>query len=684
LALGTAILYAPVLHFDFVNYDDPVCVVNNLHIRTVSWQSLGWCFQSTYANLWLPLTWMSHMLDFQLYGLRPGGHHATSLLLHIFNSTLLFVVLNRITKAFWRSAMVAALFAWHPLHVESVAWISERKDVLSAFFWMLTIWAYVRYAQDSKIQNARKKVFYALSLFFFALGLMAKPMLVTLPFVLLLLDWWPLDRLQLNQGATPETTGTVAFRPVLRLVMEKLPFLVLSIIACAMTLRAASRALMPLAQIPLLPRLVNALLSYFRYVEKMVWPQNLVAVYPNDPVWPGVEVMMAGVFLIVVSVAAIRLWKKRPFWLAGWLWYLGILVPAIGLVHVGAQPMADHYTYLPSIGIFIILCWEAYDIAIGWRGGRAILGLVAAAVLGACLVLSGRQLQHWRNSVTLFLHDLDVMPNSYMAHADYAAFLRDSFKLEQAQKECEAALRLAPNYSWAHNVLGGVFMMGGKYDKAEAELRTALRLEPRRLDVHLTLGRLALFRNLPVEAAAEYRSVLAFDITDPQAHCGLGQALAMQGKLDEARAQYAEALRLSPRYAEAHFQLGVVLAMQHKPAEAIPQYQTALDLNIQPDRADVLNNLAWILAANPHPEVRNGAQAVRFASEACKLTRDSSPLLIGTLAAAYAEAGRFDEAVNTAQKAGNLAQAQGNKALAQRNLELIAIYRSHHAYHENP
>jgi tetratricopeptide (TPR) repeat protein len=678
LVLGTALLYAPALHFDFVNYDDPTYIIDNYHIRALSRQSLAWCFQLGYASLWHPLTWMSHLLDFQLYGLHPGGHHATSVLLHILNSMLLFLVLDRMTKAFWPSAMVAALFAWHPLHVESVAWISERKDVLSAFFWMLAIWAYVRYAEEFKIQNSKFKIFYALALFFFALGLMAKPMVVTLPFVLLLLDWWPLRRIQfspLNLNPNPNLNPHT-----LRLLLEKIPFLVLSLLACVMTFKAAGHLVQPLSQFPFLPRVINALLSYLRYVEKMVWPTNLVVIYPLSFHWSGMEVIMAGLFFAVVSVAAVRLWKARPFWLVGWLLYVGMLIPVIGLVQLGISPMGDHYTYLPSIGIFMIICWEASDIARGWRQGRAILGTLAALALGACLVLSSKQLEYWRNPLTLFSHNLKVMPDNYAAHADYAAFLRDAAQLEPARAECETAIRLAPNYAWAHEVLGGVLLLEDKYGEADAELRTALQLSPGRAGIHLALSQVALARNLPVEAAAQCEAMLATDPSNPQAHVELGKALAMQGKLDDARAQYAEALRLTPQFPEAHYQLALALASQHNTAEAVSHYRMTLELF--PDNTDALNNLAWILATDNHAENRNGADAVKFASAACNLTQGKDPLLLETLAASYAEAGNFDQAIVMAQRAHDLAVVQGKTNLTARSLQSLEIFRLHQPYRE--
>ena len=558
LALGTALLYLPALHFGFVNYDDPVYVMDNPHIRSLSWQTLDWCFQPGYASLWHPLTWMSHALDYHLYGLaQPGGHHATSVLLHILSAILLFLVLDRMTNALWRSAIVAALFAWHPLHVESVAWISERKDVLSALFWMLTIWFYIRYVEKQKAESRKQKLSYALALIFFALGLMSKPMLVTLPFILLLLDWWPLRRMQpaspnlnpnpnlnLNpntiQGST-ESRPTVSSPVLLRLLIEKLPFLFLSIIACAMTLKAAGHLVQSSGQIPLTTRLTNALLTYFRYIEKTIWPTGMVAVYPLELHWSPAEVLLAALTILAITVTAVRLWKARPFWLTGWLLYLGIMVPVVGLVWVDAPPMADHYTYLSTIGLFIIICWEGWDIATGWRYGRAIAGTAAAVALAACCAVSHQQLLYWSDSAKLYLHTIDVMPNNSSAHADYAAYLRDIKDLEVARMECDIAIHLSSNYAFAHDVLGGILLLQGDYGHADSELRTALRLDPRRVDVHFPLGIVALKRNQPQEAQAQFLALLATDRFNLRACIGLAEAYDQAGDFDKATATARQA-----------------------------------------------------------------------------------------------------------------------------------------------
>jgi tetratricopeptide (TPR) repeat protein len=652
-----------------------------------------------------------------MFGMWAGGHHATSVVLHILNSILLFTILRRMTGAFWRSAMVAALFAWHPLHVESVAWVAERKDVLSTLFWMLTVWAYLRYAEECKAQTTKCKRFYMLALFCFACGLMAKPMLVTLPFVLLLLDWWPLGRLQLGSpnpnlnpnlnlnpagsrvsdegfrrrdadgcGRDDRAPKNVRASPgasraaVLRLFMEKVPFLVMAAIACFVTLRVAAGSAISYDRLPLAARLSNALFSYVRYIEKMVLPYNLVVVYPFDFREVDRVLVLSVLFLAAVSVAALLFWKTRPYWLTGWLFYLGVLVPVIGLVQVGAQPMADRYTYLPSVGIFLMVCWFVCDLVAGLRHGRALLAAAAVAVLAACFILSGKQLQYWKTSRALFLHNIAVTPDNAVARANYAIFLCDDQQWEQAVRECKAVLRLSPDYAFPHHVLGKALFLQGKLDEALPELHEALRLDPNNYLVHLLLGRIALRKNSPAEAASYASIVLAADSTNPEAHCILGEALGAQGKLDQAAAQFTEALRLVREYPDAHHQLAVTLAMQHQSRAAISHYRAALAL--QPDRPDTLNNLAWLLATDPLPENRDGAEAVRLATRLCELTGRQEPFFLGTLAAAYAEAGRYDEAVAAAQQAHDLAEEKGLSTVAARNLELLGIYRSRQPFHE--
>jgi len=700
LILGTALLYLPALHFDFVNYDDPDYLINNFHINHgFTSAGLAWSFNVGYAGNWHPLTWISHALDCQLFGLSPGGHHATNILVHSLSAVLLFLVLHRATKTFWRAALAAALFAWHPLRVESVAWISERKDVLSGLFWMLTLWAYVHYVEECKMPNAKWRRFYVLALVFFVMGLMSKPMLVTLPFVLLLLDWWPLQRLQFpslnlnpqnNHGSTesrPTESRPTESPPAgsslganWRLLIEKIPFFLLTLGACVVTLMAQRGAIQPLARVPLSLRLMNAIEAYFNYVEKMIWPANLSAIYPLQAHTLGWDFVWPCLFLVVMSVAAWRLRKSRPYWMVGWLWYLGALVPVINLVQIGSQTMADRYTYIPCIGLLVILCWDVEDLSAAWPFRRLLVGILGAAAVAACLITTRAQLQYWKNGGALFAHAIDVTPGNFFAVVNEAAYLRDHNQYEKARLQCEEALRLFPDYAGAHFMLGTVLFSEGKLEAAAAELETSLHLDPSRHATHYVLGGVDLARNLPQQAEQHFRAALPFDPANPDVLTGLGNALAMQGRLDEAVAQFEEALRFAPQYLDTRYQLAIVLTRQRKTHEAIAQYQELLRL--QPEYRNVLNNLAWILATDPHPGFRDGNEAVRLASRACALTHNQQPAPLQTLSAAYAEAGFYDEAIGAAQQARDLAQAQGKPDVAAKNIELLEIYRSRQPFHE--
>jgi protein O-mannosyl-transferase len=674
LILGTALLYWPVATFDFINFDDNLYVLNNDHLKNgFSWLGLRWCFQIGYAGYWHPLTWLSHMLDCQLFGLRPGPPHVVNVLLHAANSALLFLVMKRLTRTFWRSAMVAALFAWHPLRVESVAWVAERKDVLSVLFWMLALWAYVRYAEEFKVQSSKFKFYYWLTLLFFALGLMAKPMVITLPCVLLLLDWWPLGRF-----------GPDAPKPYLRVIVEKLPLFLLAAGSGILTVMAQNEggAVASLGIVPVSTRVLNGLVCYLRYVEKLFWPANLSVIYPLVFKLPVLEVVLALVFLAGISAGALILWKSRPYWLVGWLWFLGTLFPVIGLVQAGGQSMADRFTYLPSIGIFIIVCWAAHDLTRRWRRQRAFLTLMAALALAACAMQTNVQVGYWRNSGTLFRHALAIDPNNYIAHSCYGCYLRDLGQLEQARIECRRAVEISPIYVVGYTFLSSVLEMEGKKEDAMAALRESLKIRPDFSGARCDLARLLFEKNLYPEAAAELEKGLKFDPTDAGLHLYLGHALALHGQYETAEEQFAEGARVAPQDPAPHFQWALALAAQHKIAGAIAQYRAALQL--KPDFANALNNLAWLLASSPDPQFRDGAEAVQLASRACALTHTNEAIKIETLANACAEAGRFEEAVAWAQRASEVALAHGQTNAAEQNLQLQKLYQAHRAYYEYP
>jgi tetratricopeptide (TPR) repeat protein len=672
LILGTALLYWPVAGFDFINFDDGLYILDNDRVKTgFTWPGLLWCFQAGYATNWHPLTWMSHILDCQLFGLHPGPPHVVNVLLHAANAVLLFLALKRLTRTFWRSATVAALFAWHPLHVESVAWVAERKDVLSALFWMLAFWTYVRYAEELKLGSSKRKKFYTRTLLLYALGLMAKPMVITLPCVFLLLDWWPLGRLE------PDAPKSKS-----RLMLEKLPFFLLAAASGILTLMAqnAGGAVASLQYVSFSERVLNGLVSYLRYLEKLIWPVHLSVIYLLDFKLPVLGAVLAAAVLAGISAVALLFRKRWPYWLMGWLWYLGTLIPVIGLVQVGGQAMADRYTYLPSIGIFIIVCWAAHDLTRERPGGRALLTLAAVVALAACAVQTHAQIRYWGNSGALFQHALALDANNYIAHSCYGCYLRDRGQLEPARIECQRAVEIMPAYVLGYTYLSGVLEMEGKKDEAMGALRKALKMRPDFSGARCDLAKLLFEKNLPQEAETELEAGLELDPGDPELHLFLGHALASQHKYDAAEKQFAQCVRLAPKLPAGHFQWALTLVARHKTADAISHYRAALQLD--PDLAEALNNLAWLLAASPDPRLRHGAEAVQLASRACALTHTNDAIKIGTLANACAEAGRFEEAVAWAKKAREVALAHGQSEVAEQNLELQKLYQAHRAFYE--
>jgi tetratricopeptide (TPR) repeat protein len=684
LALVTAFLYAPVLRFDFVGYDDPLYIINNSHVsHGLSWGDIGWSFHSAYAGDWRPLAWMSHMLDCQLYGLNAGGHHATNVVLHIFNSVILFLLLQTLTGAFWRSALVAALFAWHPLNVESIAWVANRKNVLGTFFWLSAIWFYVSYARRRPtIENPAGKssgarVSYCVALLSFAFASMANPVLITLPLVLLLLDGWPLGRLDCPAGTAPghENVG----KRFLLLLFEKVPFFVVAIASGLVTiLTAHSDSIASTDEHwPLSARIVNALASIARYLAKTVWPRDLGAILPFISGWPKWKIAVTAAGLLVATATALYCRRTRPYWLTGWLWFAVTLASVLGLFALGANSMADHYTYIPSIGLFLIAAWSVFDIAGRWRYHQWFLGAAAAGIVGACLVASHYQLEFWRNTETLFSRIARSGTNE-RGHAEYASFLMKSNHLDQAQAQAEQAVNIAPRHAPTRVLLGQILLLEGKPQLAVAELKQALQLEPKLTDARMPLGEAFLSQRLPKAAAAEFAAVIQSQSNNFNAHFQLGQTDMVMGKLDDASLQFNDALRLSPQFPQAHFSLGLLSAQRNDVPEAITHYQDAL--RIYPDYREALNNLAWILASAA-PKYRDGPKAVQLAERACQLTGHSDPAMVGTLAAAYAQAGRFDDAIATAKEAHDKALARGQKDVATRNLQLLQLYSAHQTVH---
>ena len=576
LLAATFLAYAPVRQFDFVNFDDPDMVSQNVHVRQgITPSGIAWAFTSGEAANWFPATRLSHMLDAQLFGMRSGWHHVTNVLLHALGALLLFGFLDRATRARGPSALVAVLFALHPLHVESVAWVSERKDVLSALLWFAALWAYVRYVERPALGR------YLAVAAWFALGLMAKPMIVTLPLVLLLLDFWPLRR--------PLTAA---------LVREKIPLFALSAVSSVVTflVQRESGAVRDLASFPIGLRVENALVSCCVYIAKMVWPSGLAIFYPYPKSVPLWQAGLALAALAAATAAVLLAWRRAPYLAVGWFWYLGTLLPVIGLVQVGLQARADRYTYVPMIGLSIILAWGAADLLRRWPRAPLAMAVVAAVV---CVPLTRAQVGYWRNSETVFRRALAVTQNNHLAEHNLGNYLMDfPDRLPEAIGHLEASLRILPDSAREHTDLGIALTRVNRLPEAIAQYQEAVRLAPYSAIPHNNLGNtLATGGRLP-EAVAEYQTALRLDPDFAEAHNNLGSALMKLGRLSEAVAQIQAALALDPDYVEARENLAAALAQTPGGlAESIAQYQAALREN--PNSAEVHLNLGIALAGDP-------------------------------------------------------------------------------------
>jgi tetratricopeptide (TPR) repeat protein len=599
------LVFGQTIHHDFVNIDDGAYVYKNPRVTgglTVS--SVAWAFTHSHAANWHPLTWISHMLDCQLYGLKAGGHHLTNVLLHAFNALVLFAVLRSMTGSLWRSAFTAALFAIHPLRVESVAWVSERKDLLSGAFFLLTLLAYSKYARGGRVLRH-----YLWVIVFFGLGLLSKPMLVSVPLVLLLIDYWPLRRLEAPNGR--------GFANVKLLLLEKLPLVLMAVGSCLATIVAQKSALQSLATLSLPQRVGNALISCLVYIRQLFWPDNLAAFYPlafRQITIPRVLLSASALALITAVVLALR---RRGYLVTGWFWYLIMLGPVIGIVQVGSQAHADRYTYLPQIGLTFLLVWVVTKFLGNSRLSRSILGSAAVVVVAALSVAAHTQAAAWKNSETLWTQALARTSDNLIAELNLGEAVYQQGKTQEAIRRFESALQIPGN---------------------------------------------------PIATAT--------------AHSSLGVAFLEIGRAEDSLNHLRTALTLDPNNADTHYNLGNTLLQMNKAAEAVGEYQRALA--IEPDDSQCLNNLAWTLATWPDSLVRDGPQAVKLAEKADSLTRQSSPIIAATLAAAYAESGRFPEAIETVNRAIRLALAEGNTSRADSIRTQLRTYEAGSAFRDHP
>jgi len=647
----TLVVFWQTLGHEFINYDDDKYVTGNANVQAgLTRDSIAWAFTSTHASNWHPLTWISHILDWQIYGKNPKGHHLTNLLLHTANVLLLFLALSRMTRkrqgrrGLWCSAFVAAAFAIHPLHVESVAWIAERKDVLSTFFWMLTMLSYAWYVERPGIGR------YLPVLLSLTLGLLSKPMLVTLPFALLLLDYWPLGRFRAKDSKAGDASWAGW-----KLLFEKLPLFALAVVSSVITYLVQQKggAVALVEKLPVSERVANTFVSYVAYIIKMLWPRNLAVFYPHPaeglPLW---EAIGAAALLVIVSVVAIRYAQRRPYLAVGWFWYLGTLVPVIGIVQVGMQAMADRYTYVPLIGLFIAIAWGVPDLlskkvdqpksAPTNRGKPKTrpsaaepvalqpIGLLATAALAALAICSWRQASFWSDSQTLFQHAVGSAPYNYIAHNNLGITLLDQGDIDAAISQYYEAIKSKPDFALAHFNLGFALSQRGRDKEAISHFIQGLKVKPNDANANMFMGVLLSKEGKAAEAIRYYRKALAINPNNADVHNNLGILLNQQGNRAEALKHFQEALRIKPDSVDAHNNIGTILAGIGKTDEAIVHYKEAL--KYKPDYANAHFNLGLAFYTKG-----NYAESWREIHLAQKYGYAPAPALLKALAARMTE-----------------------------------------------
>jgi len=603
LSVAVVVIYWQTHAHGFVEFDDPGYVSDNPFVRRgLTWEGVRWAFTTGKLGNWNPLTWLSHMLDVQLFGVAPGAHHLMAAAFHLANTLLLFAVLTRMTGALWPSAVVAALFGVHPLHVESVAWISERKDVLSTLCWFALLWSYVRYVET------RAAHWYALVLVWFGLGLMAKPMLVTTPFLLLLLDLWPLGRVaafpdraargDARQGAPPGAARSPRRAParVGVLLLEKVPLLLLTVAfsALAYLMQMRSGAVPVGDKLSIGLRVANALVAYVRYLGMALWPADLAVLYPFDTALPAWQPIAAGLALLLASAVVVRVARRLPYVLVGWLWYLGTLVPVIGLVQIGSQGFADRYTYVPLIGIFIIIAWGGRDLVARWALPVPLVAGVGSALLAAYAAAAWVQVGRWCDGVTLLTHTVAVTRDNCVARNNLGVALAGRGEIDAALEQFREAVRIKPDYADPYNNIGLAFWRRGDIAAAAEQYRRALQYDPGSPETQSNLG-LALSRLGQRDAGiAHLQEALRLDPSFAGAYVNLGNALRDSGRTDEAIAQYEQALRIKPDYADPYTNLGAIAAQAGRRDEALQRFHTAL--RFDPNSVDAHDNLGLLLS----------------------------------------------------------------------------------------
>lgn len=612
LLLATGLVFGQTVRHEFINLDDNIYVYQNPHVlHGLNGQEILWSFAHSHFANWHPLTWISLMLDYQLYGLNAAGYHLTNVLLHAATAILLFLVLQQMTGALWPSAFVAALFAVHPMQVESVAWVTERKDVLSGLFFVLTLGAYLGY-----VRRPFSILRYLAVVALFALGLMAKAMLVTLPFLLLLLDYWPLGRMGSTPGATVSAAGNLRPQNLWRLILEKVPLFALAAVCCAATLWIQGESLAPNERVPLLWRIGNAAISYVVYLATFCYPAGLAVLYPppspDGLIW---KVSAAGLVLASISAAALLARRRYPYLLVGWFWFLGMLVPVIGVVQVGLQTVADRFTYLPQIGLGIALAWGMADAACRWPGRRWVCVAAGSVMLAVFMGCAWHQASFWRDSESLWTHTLACTRPNSAAHNAFANALVDRGRLDDAVAHYRQAVDIRPDLAPAHYNLAVALDNLGRFEEAIAEYEQTLKLTPGDAKSHYNLGSIQLTHGQLERAIEHFQEAIRLEPAFAEAHYNLANAWFVRGRLEDAVEEYRETLKIRPNFANALYNLGLALANLRRWDDAIAEFRRALQ--VQPEFAEVHNSLGYALAVRGHSD-----EAVEHFRAALKIRPD--------------------------------------------------------------
>ena len=694
LVITTLIAYEPIRHNDFVTYDDHSYIVNNPQVTSgLSWQSLGQAFTKPHFFMWHPLTTISHILDYQFFGPNPFGHHLVSVLFHIAVVLLLFWILKNITRTMWTSAFVAAVFALHPIQVESVAWAAERKTVLSGLFWLLTMATYIRYARQPGLGR------YIVVLLVFGLCIMTKPVVVTLPLAMLLLDYWPLLRFA-TKGEPLERIGRPGFAEglrrgkqraggeyqkvsAIRLIVEKIPLLAMSAFLSVMTFVAQKQGgVVPtLEKMPLDYRIANMFLSYIRYIGKMLWPSGLAVCYPHPrAVFSDAPVVMCAMLFIVLTVLSIYIGRRRRYVAVGWLWYVGTLVPVIGLVQSGAQAMANRYMYIPMLGLLIIIGWAIKDFIVKRPRIRIAATVMGVTVLLSLLILTRMQVKHWQNTLTLFDYTLKVTKDNPVAENSYGVVLFNEGRNEEAEQHLRSAIRMAPTFVTAIDNLAKLYLKEGRYNEALANFYEIIKHDEGTAEIYYNAATALSIQKEYDEAIKYFEKSLELGPNDPDTHKRMGITLLAAGKYERAIFHLKESLRIRSSQAEVYINLGSAYSYLDQYGPAMQNWKKALEL--KPDSADVLNNLGWLYATYEDATTENANKAIEYARRSCELTGYNDPVYLDTLGVAYAAAGKFEEAKAMAGKALIIATANGQEKITSEVEKRIKLYEAGQPYRE--